>query len=213
MKSMKIYTLKNKKLNSRSNLLYYKPNFHNIITKNQVFKNMRIIGGHITNTNFRNAKFIGCDFVNVNLRDSIFRNTQIDNCVFITCNLTNTDFNATYTNKTHFITCNITKSINFPMDNPSVKILNQQPSEKHTNDYLLYMLYYSRKIKRISDYKVLHTNNKTLNTWNIDILLTEYSSKELSILLHKIICGKYSNKRHFYTLNCYREALDNLIKK
>ena len=151
MKSMKIYTLKNKKLNSRSNLLYYKPNFHNIITKNQVFKNMRIIGGHITNTNFRNAKFIGCDFVNVNLRDSIFRNTQIDNCVFITCNLTNTDFNATYTNKTHFITCNITKSINFPMDNPSVKILNQQPSEKHTNDYLLYMLYYSRKIKRISD--------------------------------------------------------------
>lgn len=99
------------------------------------------------------------------------------------------------------------------MDNPSVKILNQQPSEKHTNDYLLYMLYYSRKIKRISDYKVLHTNNKTLNNWNIDILLTEYSSKELSILLHKIICGKYSNKRHFYTLNCYREALDNLIKK
>lgn len=199
-----------KKLKGRNSFYYYKVNLHNIIFKGASFKNSRFKAGHMTNCNLRNAKFIGCDFVAMNLKESDFRNAQFINCCFFNCKLDGANFQGSQFKNTYFMSTKLSNTKNLELKD--VKIVKSYPNF-NLIPYLKYKISYLYEFKKIREYGVLNIDKNTINFWFLNILLQDFSQKELSIFLSEVCQRRQKRQKNYITLYSFTEEMERFFNK
>ncbi|MGK0700949.1 pentapeptide repeat-containing protein [Priestia flexa] len=181
------FTLSNvtKKMNGRSNEHQYKTNIHNLIFNDARFRNIRYSASNITYCKFSRAKLVGIDFIYTNLKKSVFKESHLEDVVFFGVNLKDADFSRATFKNVYFINTNTKVAKNLNITNAEIKIINNYPAsilDKNLKN-ILDNLVLNEKVYK---HRVLHVNKEKVNKWFIELLLNEFTQKELYRALRKL---------------------------
>jgi hypothetical protein len=154
---------------------------------------------------------VGIDFIYTNLKKSIFKESHLEDVIFVGVNLKDTDFsNATFKN-VYFLNTNTKVAKNLDITNEGIKIINNYPTIvldkelKNTLDNLALN-------EEVYKHHVLHVNKKKVNRWFVELLLNEFTQKELCRSLRKLEDPK-RRANNFFTYHSYRKFVLNYLKK
>ena len=197
-----------KKLKGIQNRYEYKVNVHHCNFANAKFDNVRYRSGHITESSFKQATFNNIDFITVNLKKNNFTNTILKNVIFFSCNLTEANFKNARFNNIYFINCKL-KDLKYFNKTDNIHIISkyQQPT---ISPYLQYKILFMKNIFKLEKHHILTNTNGDINYWMLNILLTTFAERDLSIFFSKLIIN---NKQQFFTINDYRSSLQKYYKK
>lgn len=190
------------------NSYLYKCNIHNCSFKKKIIKNTRFRSGHITNTSFKLSKMENVDFIGLNLKSNNFKNAQLKNVMFFNCNLSHSNFDGAKFDNVYFISCKLSKTYNLNLEN-NPHIINKY-NRININDSLKKAILSTSKNKQLEKYNILLTTNNKINHWMLALLLNRYSPVELKNSLSKF---SKTNKKQFYTIFDYKNALDKYLNK
>lgn len=196
-----------KRLNGIHSRYEYKVNVHHCVFTHTNFGRVRYRSGHITESNFNATIMENMDFICVNLRACKFKNTRIRNCIFFGCNLDDVDFKDAQFSNVLFMRCKIRNVKN--LDFKQVKVIGKYPN-LNINPKLESTIMKMGTNETLEKFRILTINNRKMNLWMIDILLSIYTQKELEHFFCKLLL---SNREQFYTLYDYHNALYKYYKR
>ena len=196
-----------KKLKGIQNRYEYKINVHHCNFANATFNDVRYRSGHITESAFKQAIFTNIDFITINFKKAKFFNTIFENVVFFSCNLTDVNFKNAHFKNVHFINCKL-KNLKFFNTTKEIHIISkyQKPT---ISSYLSYKILFMKNISKLEKYNILTTTSGDINYWMLNILLTNFTEKQISIFFSKLILN---NKQQFFTINDYQRALQKFYQ-
>lgn len=197
-------------MNGVSNNYSYKANMHKLIFTGSRFYNVKYQASIITNCNFRDAKLIGVDFYNCNMRGVSFKNASLKNVVFYNCNLKNVEFQGVSFSNVVFICTNTKVTHNLNINDSEITILCTY-KKLDLPDGLEADLLNLTNNSSIFNAKVLHVNKRKLNYWVLNIIQEKYGMEGLRLLSNRLHRKEQWN--NLYTVYSYITLLENSLKR
>lgn len=198
------------RMNGVSNNYSYKANMHKLIFTGSRFYNVKYQASIITNCNFRDAKLIGVDFYNCNMRGVSFKNASLKNVVFYNCNLKNVEFQRVSFSNVVFICTNTKVTHNLNINDSEITILCTY-KKLDLPDGLEADLLNLTNNSSIFNAKVLHVNKRKLNYWVLNIIQEKYGMEGLRLLSNRLHRKEQWN--NLYTVYSYITLLENSLKR